>query len=314
MNMTAQGPSPLLIHIGYPKAISSWLQKHFFKEKCGYTLARHQIECQLEIIRPAPFDFSPETARMSINAHITSNPGLTPVLSAEALSGNMYCGGYNSKEIADRLFSIAPEAKILIIIREQKAMIRSMYKSWVTWGVPHGITEALQPNSPDLIPQFRFEYLHFDKLIHYYQTLFGETNVLVIPYESFQSTPFIVLRKIHQFSGNKEESLPAINELPVRNMVNKGKSLTWLYWLRWQNRYIYKTAFSSFGFISLDNDRLMERIATSKKNPLPAFTEQWFEKDFKDTVSGILGNHYKQSNKQTSKLIGIDLEELGYDC
>jgi hypothetical protein len=309
--VTSKAP---LIHIGYPKAMSSWLQKHFFSERCGFQVVMNQIQCQLDIIKPAPFHFSTGNAQKTLLDFSATNSILTPVFTAEALSGNMYCGGYNSKEIADRLALIAPNAKVLILFREQKSLIRSLYKSWITWGMPQSIEEILCPAIPDLAPQFRLEYLEFDRLIDYYQSLFGPERVLALPYEGFLKTPYVQLRKIHQFSGAPAASITAIDQLPILGRVNRGQSLTWLYWLRWQNRLLYKTPFSRFGLIDASNDLLLHRIAKSKKNRLPDFTKAWFEESFQHTVRHAVGDHYKDSNRKTSDLLGIDLQEYGYDC
>ncbi len=291
--------------------MSSWLQRHFFTEQCGFKVALGQIECQLEIIKPAPFRFSPDSPKAALSKASLHH---IPVISSEALSGNMYCGGYNSKEIADRLTSIAPEAKILILYREQKSLIRSLYKSWINWGMPHSIEEVLSPNITDLAPQFRLEYLEFDHLISYYHSVFGRENVLALPYEGFLKTPYIQLRKIHSFSGCDPSLSKAIDKLPLLGRVNKGQSLSWLYWIRWQNRYLYKTPFDRFGLKTIDNDSLIDRISRNKKNRLPSFTDPWFEKDFRETVSRKIGSHYRSSNRRTSELSGINLSDYGYDC
>ena len=274
----------------------------------------NQIQCQLDIIKPAPFHFSTENAQKTLLDFNATNSTLMPVFTAEALSGNMYCGGYNSKEIADRLALIAPDAKILILFREQRSLIRSLYKSWITWGMPQSIEEILSPAIPDLAPQFRLEYLEFDRLIGYYQSLFGPERVLALPYEGFLKTPYLQLREIHQFSGAPENSITAIDTLPMLGRVNRGQSLTWLYWLRWQNRLLYKTPFNRFGLINANNDLLLNRIAKSKKNRLPAFTKPWFEESFSNAVANTVRDRYKNSNQKTSALLGIDLQEYGYDC
>ena len=50
-----------------------------------------------------------------------------PVISHERLSGYPHSGGHDSKEIAHRLAAVFPNAKVVIVIREQKSMILSNY-------------------------------------------------------------------------------------------------------------------------------------------------------------------------------------------
>ena len=48
----------------------------------------------------------------------------TPVLSAERLSGNPHSGGYDSLQTAERLHRLFPQAKVLVVVREQTEEIR----------------------------------------------------------------------------------------------------------------------------------------------------------------------------------------------
>jgi len=48
-----------------------------------------------------------------------------PVLSAERLSGNPDSGGYDSVHVAEYLAATFPEARVLIVIREQADMLVS---------------------------------------------------------------------------------------------------------------------------------------------------------------------------------------------
>ena len=60
--------------------------------------------------------------------------GLSPVVSFERFSGNPFSGGYDSKEIADRLVQVFPDARVLVVVREQRSMIVSTYKQYVREG------------------------------------------------------------------------------------------------------------------------------------------------------------------------------------
>ena len=56
------------------------------------------------------------------------------MVSFPRLSGHPYSGGYDSRMIADRVAEVFPEARILIVIREQRSMIVSTYKQYVNAG------------------------------------------------------------------------------------------------------------------------------------------------------------------------------------
>lgn len=306
-------PVPL-IHVGFPKAISSWLQKHYFQPACGFFKILDSLETQLTIIKPSPFHFDASAAQRTLaqHAHRGVN-GAIPVITAEALSGNMYCGGFDGHELAQRIKAVAPQARLLLMVREQRSLIRSLYKSWIVWGMPHSIERMLQPLTPDLAPQFNLDFLRFDQRITCYQQLFGRDNVLVIPYEAFRQEPIPVLQRIHRFAQAPEATLPVLHDLPVRKRVNRGTSLAWLYWLRLQNRWLYATPFNYSGLLPADNDRLMKRLTRSKKNPLPRFTDAWFEKSFQTAVAALTQGQFADSNRRLAELTGLDLARYGYE-
>lgn len=305
-------PLPL-IHIGYPKCMSSWLQKHFFHEKYGFSTVLNPMECQLSIINTPPFRYTPATAARLMADHTPQNPELVPVITSEALSGNMYCGGYNSQQLAHRLHALAPDAHILIMIREQKSLIRSLYKSWVLWGMPHSINRILNPLTPELAPQFNLEYICFDGIVEYYIHLFGSNQVLVMPYEALLETPFMALRKIHDFAGATKKTLAAIDTAPVRARVNKGENLSYLYWLRLKNRFLYSSPFNYNGLFAADNDNLMNRLHNSKKQKFPKFASAWLERSFSETVKKQTFGKFAPSNRKLAQITGIDLAGYGYE-
>lgn len=304
-----------LIHVGFPKAISSWMQKHLFQPGCGFVKVLDPLTCQLSVINPSPFAFSPGAAHEHMRAALATvtQEGIVPVITSEALAGNMYCGGFNGKELADRLHTLAPKGRILLMVREQRSLIRSLYKSWIAWGMPHSIDRLLEPLTPELSPQFNLDYLRFDQRVAYYQGLFGQDRVQVLPYEAFAKTPFILLRQIHDFAGAAGSTRSALDKLPVRARVNRGESLAWLYWLRLQNRLLLSTPFNYNGLRPATNERLMQRLARSKKNPLPRFTDHWFEDRFQATVAEKTRGQFAASNRRLAALTGLDLAAHGYE-
>ncbi|TVQ49557.1 MAG: hypothetical protein EA365_00325 [Gloeocapsa sp. DLM2.Bin57] len=128
----------LLIHIGYPKTASTFLQTVIFNnEENGFvspwgTQAAIAIE---EFVLTNPFLFDPEYTRQKLmpDIHKAEKEGLIPVLSNEGLvSLNIHSyKNYMADCIANRINQAFPDAKILIMIREQKSMIYSAYKEHI---------------------------------------------------------------------------------------------------------------------------------------------------------------------------------------
>jgi hypothetical protein len=93
-----------LLHIGYHKTGSTFLQRCVFPEP-GFSLVARAKALRPTFVEGDPFGFDARIARETFRSGIerAQREGLVPVLSAERLSGNPHSGGYDSKQIAERL-------------------------------------------------------------------------------------------------------------------------------------------------------------------------------------------------------------------
>lgn len=311
MNLSENSQALPLIHVGYPKCLSTWLQKKFFLAENGYHIALDTLRTQISIIDPPPFRFDKALVETFINEQQSAAPSsaLIPVISAEALAGNMYCGGYNAQQNADRLAASFPQARILIIIREQRSLIRSLYKTQITWGMPHSITDLLAAPRTSLSPQFNLDYLKFDGLIEYYQKLYGKDQVLVLPYEMFNEQSSAFIAAINKHAGITQV---ANKTYPTQQRLNRNRPLIDIHVDRLRNRLI-KTPFNLTGLIPDSEARLHQRIKRSKKrNRFPAFTHSWFEQRFAEKTQKLTADAFTESNRKTEALTGLSLTQYGY--
>ena len=309
----AHGMQPPLIHIGFPKAMSSWLQKFLFQPEQGYINILDSLRTTISVIDPSPFTFDESKCRAFIEETLSKTPNyqrLVPVCSAEALAGNYYCGGFNAKQNADRLKILFPDAKILFIVREQRSLMRSLYKTMVVWGMPHSIKRLLNPKHTSLVPQFNLDLLRFDLTTAHYQELFGRDNVLVLPYESFIRDPKNFVTKI--LSHTQCMATTAFEKLPWKRKLNKNQPLLNIYIQRLKNLFL-KTPFNYAAPLELTEARIAANIKNSKSSKLPAFTHNWFEDDFNQTVSHAFAGQFSASNLHLEHLTGLQLSQYGYD-
>jgi len=210
------------------------------------------------------------------------------------------------------LKELCPQAKILIVVREQKATIRSLYKTFVIWGMPHSIDRILEPVEPNLSPQFNLDFLRYDLLVAYYQQLYGKENVLVLPYEAFEENGADFLRKIFSFCEiDKVEE--RVKKLPIKRRVNRGQTLLNLLIERWRNYFFLSTPFNYAGLFKPSEANLKARIARSKKNIFPAFMDNWFERNFQKKVKEQCEGQFASSNRKLCEITGLDLKQYGYE-
>ncbi|MBD2394115.1 sulfotransferase domain-containing protein [Cyanobacterium aponinum UTEX 3222] len=300
----------LLIHIGYHKTGTTLLQKKIFnRTDFGFISPWTRTQFYEEIILANPFTYDPISVRNRFEQDFTrkTSENLIPVLSEERFSGNIVPKAvFNNYYIAERLYSLFPEAKILIIIRNQLDMILSIYKHRLRSNLTVDIDLFLEqiPLSTTFEPIFHLDYLQYHLLINHYQSLFGKDKVLCLPYEMLCIDSKSFFSQMSSFAGvNIDENLT----LPK---VNEGYSYLTLYIKRYIN--------------FLEPKMPMPRKDLSLINSLSWYLNQLINKTFlknigntmesklKKKIADKIEGYYQESNQKTSQLIGMDLSVYQY--
>ncbi|WP_413869428.1 hypothetical protein [Albidovulum sp.] len=193
----------LLLHIGYHKTATSWMQQRLFVHEHGYhQIARHP-EVWKHVVAPHGLLFDPEPMRAQIRAGFSDLPaGMVPVISSEILSGHPFFGGIGSDDYARRLKAIAPDANVLISIRSQMRILTSVYMQYLLRGGTMG-PQMFFAGDPELgFFGFRPEHFEYHRLIGLYRDLFGPENVHVITQESLSADMDGATRRLAAFAGN----------------------------------------------------------------------------------------------------------------
>ena len=173
-----------LIHIGYPKAGSTFLQAWFEKHpelryKPGGLGGFHNV---YELARPSG---------KSYKYHVTSFEGLaTPLGGAATLEPDYERAERETDEqwrehqagVCALLKSLYPGSRVLIITRGFKALLLSGYSQYVRTGGKRHLRDMWLRTS-DGARQSHVRYYDFDHLIGLYAGAFGEENLIVLPYE-----------------------------------------------------------------------------------------------------------------------------------
>jgi hypothetical protein len=311
---------PVLVHIGYHKTGTNWLQRHFFGDTrtgtkwVGKSGGDHPVR-QLVHARPLEFDAAASRAQFDPLLRSAEAEGLLPVVSHERLSGHPFSGGHDSKEIANRLKAVFPEAKVLIVIREQRSMILSTYKQYVKAGGPLPISVFVAPprSTSRRVPWFDLRNFEYEHLIRYYHSLYGEDAVLTLAFDQFVGDPSAFAAAIGRFaerpldhdllaslpySARSNPALPAVevairrrrNRLIVRSEVHPAPAIE----SRWLRRLTRAVLGLPVG--SLVPQRISDRSEAS-------LTRQ---------VEELVGDRYRESNRVTAELTGIDLAGYGW--
>src|SRR5688500_8594672 len=124
----------ILLHIGYHKTGTTWLHNNLFPSPAlGFASPISRPDMEKHIAFPHDFDFVGESCRARFEPIFQEawSAGLVPVLSFERFCGDFYSGAPDNKTMADRLHTVCPDGKVLIVIREQRSALRSHYAQYV---------------------------------------------------------------------------------------------------------------------------------------------------------------------------------------
>lgn len=225
---------PLLLHVGYHKTATTWLQNNVLLKRHGYYRILSMDETFAQVIAPHGLAFDPApVARLLAERRAAPLPGtVADVITLEALSGLPYDGGRESDAYARRLAAIAPGARILITIREQIAIMTSVYMQHIRRAGTMSPRHFFDERPFTGYTKFSPENFFYHRLVGLYQELFGADNVLVLPMEAIARDQTAAIRRIAAFSGNaalaetgwerqreRGESYPQI-AVPVLRRIN----------------------------------------------------------------------------------------------
>jgi hypothetical protein len=310
---TDKGFAPLLIHIGLHKTGSTWLQRTLFKDASrGFTdeTGEHRSKIIDRFVRADPLLFDPtEIAAHYADARAAANEaGLTFVLSHERLSGHPSSGSFDSAIIAERLNKAFPDARVLIVIREQRALIGSMYGLHVRWGGVESVRRYLIPAPPrrGFKPGFTLQAYEFDRLIGHYQKLFGKDRVLVLPLELLARDDQEFADRIGTFCGHASVPVGRTKRRNVRRpqlMQMAQRPLNMLF---------YHNELSPGALFHIPRFKHRYAKLTRLFRLSPQILERRLDERQKRAIDELVGDHYAASNGRTQEMTGLPLSELGY--
>ncbi len=305
----------MLIHIGYHKTGTTWLQQHVFNDPSKGFVSPWTLESGEAVeyfVLQHPLRYDPLEARRAFHRAYAGGEDLCPVISHEDLSGYPISGRFSSLgfNICDRIHQTFPEARVLICVREQKSMLLSLYREYVRADGEGSIEEFLgtgaeKPGYPAVCRLDRLEY-HF--LVKRYFDLFGRDKVLVMPYEFLHADATAFEQQIHDFCGTgivAEQVLKPRNvgwlgaTLAVRRKLNRFVHMPPTWDGRWQRRPRLH--------------RLSFRLCETFDRLVPRYFHRAIDERHKRFIAERVEGYYAESNRQLAKLLGMDLKRLGYE-
>ncbi len=308
---------PPLIHVGYHKTGTTWLQQRLFaSHEVGFCTGSHRRDCLYVFVYPHAFEFDPAEARAFFEADWQRCPDdAVPVLSMERFSGTPHAGRYDSVEIAGRLHRTFPEGRVLVVVREQDDMILSSYRQYVKNSGGLSLDGYLHPPyEPSVIHQFSYGAFHYDRLVAMYDDLYGRENVLALPYEAFREDPVGTMEAISRFAGLDPD--PEVLE-QLRPSERKNASLSAL--ATSLKRRANQVASRRSAINPTPLVQLSERGAALSKRFFYKI-DGWLPRGLSRRIDGReraviragVGSRYEESNAALAERMGVDLGRYGY--
>ncbi|MGF1455058.1 MAG: sulfotransferase [Alphaproteobacteria bacterium] len=298
-------------HIGYHKTGTTFLQRAVFVPGFGFNSLMSHDDVARFITDPDRLDFSPREARAQI-ARRMAGSNLAPVVSSEMLCGNPYDGSREAADFAHRIHEIAPDARILITIREQKSSIKSTYMQYIHRGGTLPIERFLQPKYEIDFHYFSVRRFFYDRLVAHYMDLFGARNVLVVAQEEVIADARAALRRILAFAG-ADPSLADDRDIPGRVWESPPEAAAPL--LRHINKF-RRGAVKPEVAVNLGPLARTAYRGTSYVARRPG-VKRWLKsvRPVSGRVSRFHGTGFAESNARLQALIGddLDLSAYGYE-
>lgn len=200
---------PVLIHPGFHKTGTTYLQEVLFARRAGFSQPWTRQLVYDHIIDQHEFAFDAEAARAAFGEARKNAPiGALPVLSEEGLCGNPFNGAREAGLHARKLRALFDDAYILLTVRAQPGMLRAVYIQYLK---AFGRRSPARFYDPPRYPEFSAfdaDVYQYDRLADCYAALFGRDRVLVLPQELLQRDETAFVNAIAKFTGRNVGSAP----------------------------------------------------------------------------------------------------------
>lgn len=208
----------IYIHVGMPKSGSSYLQLQVFPKLEGaYVVEERDPQAQRAVDRLSreSTDEAVAAARDAVRRVEATADSDVILFSAETLFRS------------ERLPEVAPNARYILILRRQADLLESTYKQYLHGYSIYTVDEYIPTSNGRFTgtnpwPSPRdvdVEGMNHLALVQRYVDMVGESNILVLPYESLRRNHQAFVSRICDFMG---VSSP---DLPPAESVNRSYSL-----------------------------------------------------------------------------------------
>lgn len=187
----------IVFHIGHHKTGTTWLQKNYFESNDEFKLMNSYSAPWDDALCQALISTNDPAACKEIIEERSDNEKLN-IVSAERLSGHPISGGYDMEAIADCIYNISADSKIIIATRSPESFIGSAYKQMIREGYRGKFEDFLDAKHWKTAGPKK-DYFLQEKIVSKYTSLFGAENVLNLSFKEFKQDKKSFLERINSF-------------------------------------------------------------------------------------------------------------------
>lgn len=336
-------PKPRMLHIGYPKCMSTSLQRDYFdKHPEIYFLGwgREDTEHgwisdemagigEVELRYSKSFMYDEKAVAQYINKHLElferDDSKKLLCFSFESMSFTMHYD-IDAAEKARRLKALfGPDCKVLMVVRNQLDLFRSYYFECVRGGYAGHFNQFIEYNYFHLFRSILSD-LFYDRMLELYATLFGQDNVAVMPMELLATNQQAWLKEISSFlnispldfelqkhnASDDKTYIAAVKLLNEKFPNNMGSG----YFGMTDPEKLVPYWKGAYGQLPVEatrtyNARMM--IYRAARDVVKDFVPP-LEADYPDEWRETLNTLFAPHNSMLASMTGWNLKDLGYPC
>lgn len=287
-----------IIHAGWPKTGTTALQQRFFPRipdsavlnPLPNTSRYRQLVDDLQTAEN-------ETYRSDVwSAFLDESRGDASTL---IVSWEGFCMGREAIRTADRLHAATPDARVVLCVRNQHALLASRYAQHVRAGGYQSFPDWLSTVVP--------ERTAYDTIVRHYQQLFGTDHVMVMAYEHLVADPTRFLDRLAAFVCPGE--MVATEPMAQEN-ISLSPAFRWI--ARKNNRLFRQSNVNPDPLLNCPRvSQLVHRVLLRADRALVPSRSRGLSTRSRQLTSEWC-SRYAESNDRLRELTGLPLAELGY--
>lgn len=301
----------LILHIGYPKTSTTYLQNFYFNKLnlkfLGKELYSESWLNSKERLKYNQYikKFTNDTINNKFNM-----PKKNTLISSESLIGNIWRDDFYKFSTLDKLLKYK-KIKFIITIRRQSEIFYSLYKQYLWEGGKKEFNKFYQDSFSMKNKEFDVNCLNYNKLYYKLSKNLDKNKFIILPNEIICEDYFNYFHKtVSNFLNLKTKKIKYESSL-----IRTGYTTNEQYYVRISN-ILSNYTLNKHKTEMIENPGLFNKMFSLRSYfiKLANFEALFFKRKIKDLdkIKKKINKYYFESNKNLSKKIKIDLKRFNY--